>query len=86
MCKDMDQPHARDERSGKRLQKGQWPGCLDGRDYFSISNTDNARWRPGATPAADAAGHSDQVRPVAFHSDALERNLERPLPSPRAMS
>ena len=66
--KDMDKPALvmNDLKSG--VQKGQVAlAVLDRRDLFlEFRNTDHARCGLGAAPAADAAGHSDQVEPVAL--------------------
>ena len=66
--KDMDKPALvmNDLKSG--VQKGQVAlACPDRRDlFFEFRNTDDARCALGAAPAADAAGHADQVEPVAF--------------------
>ena len=66
--KDMEKPALvmNDLKSG--VQKGQVAlAVLTGATYFSnFEIRDDARRALGAAPAADAAGHADEVEPVAF--------------------
>ena len=78
--KDMEKPALVMDDLKSGVQKGQVAlAVLTGATYFSnFEVRDHARRAVGAAPAADAAGHADEVEPVALY-DALARNLERPL-------
>ena len=67
LCQGHGQARARDERSEeRRSERPGGPGSPDGRDLLlEFRNSDHARCGLGAAPAADAAGHPDQVEPVA---------------------
>ena len=61
------QAGARDERPEERRPEGPGgPVRPDGRDLLlELRSADDARRALGAAPAADAAGHADEVEPVA---------------------
>ena len=66
--KDMDKPALVMDDLKSGVQKGQVAlSVLTGATYFSnFEVRDNARCALGASPAADAREHTDQVEPLAF--------------------